>query len=108
MFRLLRWGFIAGFIILSFLAITGQKIGGKTVSEYFQGMLSNKEVSEGLKDVKVLVGEAMKAVGSELADEMTDEDRKALEKIVKVELQEGKPVDEKGVRHESLPPEKRK
>jgi len=39
-----------------------------------------------------LVGEAMKAVGEEMSDTISDEDREKMEDLVKKELEEGKKV----------------
>ena len=91
MFRLLKWVSFLGLITLSVLAFTGQKIAGKTVGEHFLSLLGQPRVKESFKDVRTLVGEALKAVGAELSDEMTDDEKKQLDGLVKKEMEKGTP-----------------
>ena len=92
MFRLLRLILLIVVIAVAVFAVTGYKINGKTIQDYYHSLSENKEVKEGMKDLRVLVGEAIKAVGEEMSDTISDEDREKMEDLVKKELEEGKKV----------------
>lgn len=86
----MKFCFFVVVVVLALLAITGHKIRGKTVMEHVSLILKNDQVKEGVKDIRVLVGEAMKAVGSEIADEVTEEEKKELDTLIQQELEKGK------------------
>lgn len=108
MWRLIKIIVYTVIIVGAVLTFTGYTIDGKTVPHYLQSLLSTKGMGEGVKDIRVLVGEAVKAVGAEISpQELTEEERKKLDDLVKQEMKEGKPVEEKPDQ-KALPPEKKK
>ncbi|MBI4126465.1 MAG: hypothetical protein HY465_03130 [Deltaproteobacteria bacterium] len=108
MWRLIKTFVYTAIVIGVVLTFTGYKIDGKTVPQYLQGLFSAKGMGEGVKDIRVLVGEAIKAVGAEIApQELTEEEQKKLDELVKREIEKGKPVEGKPDQ-KALPPEKKK
>ncbi len=92
MWRLIKWLIFLAIIGAIILAITGKKIGGKTVEEHLEPILGNKIVKEGIRDIRSLVGEGLKAAGEAISEDVTDEERKQLDELVKEELKTGKPI----------------
>ncbi|MFH1653762.1 MAG: hypothetical protein ABIE74_06870 [Pseudomonadota bacterium] len=76
------------------LAITGYKIGDKTVTEHAKEFLSKSDTKEGIKDIRQMVGEAIKAVGEEISDDVNDKERQELDKLVRDELKKLKEPSE--------------
>ena len=93
MWRLIKWLFFLAIIGAIILAITGKKIGGKTIEEHLEPILGNKVVKEGIRDVRSLVGEGLKAAGEAISEDVTDDERKQLDDMVKKELEGGKPIE---------------
>lgn len=92
MFRLIKWLIflaIVGGIVLWF---TGWKVGGKTIQEHAAPVLGNKMVKEGIKDVRSIVGEGLKAAGEAISEDVTDVEKEQLNEVLKKELQQGAPV----------------
>ena len=61
MWSLIKWLFLIAIITIIGLALTGKKIGGKTIEEYFGPIAQSKAVKEAIKDVRSIVGEGLKA-----------------------------------------------
>ena len=93
MWTLIKWLVFIVIITLIFLAVTGQKIGGKTVTDYIKGIVGAKTYDEGVKDMRSLVGEAVKAVGDAISPEPTSAERKELENVIQKELQVPPPTE---------------
>ncbi|OGQ21590.1 MAG: hypothetical protein A3I05_03560 [Deltaproteobacteria bacterium RIFCSPLOWO2_02_FULL_44_10] len=93
MWRLFKFIFFSGLLILAALTILGHEIGGKTIPEHVRSFLSRDGMKENVKDIRVLVGEAIKAVGSEIEGEVTEAEQKAMEKLVKEALEETPPPE---------------
>lgn len=89
MFRAIKWLIVIALIVFIVLWATGYKIGGKTVSDYIKGVVGAKVYDESVKDIRSLVGEAIKAVGEAVSPEVTPEEREELEKVIKDELKKG-------------------
>ena len=106
MWRLIKTLFWLVVLAIAVLAITGYKMQGKTVTEHFRSFTQNKAYKENVKDLRVLIGEAFKALGSEISDEVTEDERRQLDSLVKRELTGGAPI--KGApQQQALPPEKK-
>jgi hypothetical protein len=89
MWKLIKWLFFIALIALIVLWITDYKIGGKSVKDYFKGVVGEKTYDEGVKDIRSLVGEAIKAVGDVVSPEVTPEEQKELEGVIQKELGKG-------------------
>jgi len=87
MWKLIKWLFLLAIIAIIALAVTDRKIGGKTIQEHFKAVLGANTYEEGVKDIRSLVGEAIKAVGEAVSPEATPEERKELENVIQKELQ---------------------
>jgi hypothetical protein len=87
MWKLIKWLFFLAIVAIVVLYVTGYKIGGKTINEYFKAVVGAKSYDEGVKDIRSLVGEAIKAVGEAVSPEVTPEERKELEDVIQKELQ---------------------
>jgi len=92
MWRLIKWLFLLAIIAIVVLWFTGWKVGGKTIQEHAKPVLENKMVKEGIKDIRSLLGEGLKAAGEAISEDVTDEEREQLDKVVREELKQGKPV----------------
>lgn len=93
MFRLIKWLVILAIIAGVVLWITGWKIRGKTIEETIRPFMQSKVVKEGIHDVRSIVGEGLKAAGEAISEDVTTDERKKLDELVKKELMEGKPVE---------------
>lgn len=103
MWRFIKWLFFLAVVAAIALAITGYKIGGKTIQEHMGPVLKSKLVQEGIRDIRSLVGEGLKAAGEAISEDITDSERKELEGLLHKELSKGRPIeDAKG--QEALPP----
>ncbi len=105
MFSLIKFCFFVAVTAIVVLVVTGHKIGDKTIQEHYKIFMGKKAVKEGVKDLRVLVGEAIKTVGSELADEVTEEEKADLDNLVREELKGGKSKSN-SYKQEALPPVK--
>ncbi len=92
MWRLIKWLFFLAIIASVVLWFTGWKVGGKTIQEHLAPVLEKKVVKEGIKDVRSLLGEGLKAAGEAISEDVTDEERQQLDKVVRDELEKGRPV----------------
>ena len=85
MFKLLKYIIILGIVGAIFLAFTDKKVGGKTVREHFDFITKSQTAKDMAKDVRVLVGESMKAVGEAISEDIPESDKKELENIIQKE-----------------------
>jgi len=93
MWRFIKWLVFLAILAAAFLAITGYKIGGKTIQEHFRPFTESKAVKEGVRDIRSLVGEGLKAAGEAISEDVTDEEREQLNNLVRQELKKGKPIE---------------
>ncbi len=104
MFRLIKWLIfilIIGAVVMYF---TETKYKGKTIQEHAAPILNGPFLKEGIKDVRALLGEGLKAAGEAISEDVTDVDKKKLEEVLKKELAEGKTIE--GVLgQKALPPD---
>lgn len=100
----MKWCFTLGIIAVVVMWATGYKVRGKTVEEYLDPYLKSKMAKEAMKDFRSIVGEGFKAAGEAISEDVTDNERKQLDDLVKQELMNGKPIS--GVKNqEALTPE---
>jgi hypothetical protein len=92
MFRLIKWLLFLAIIGIVFLAVTGEKIRGKTIEEHLAPYLGSKEFKEGVHDVRAIVGQGLKAAGEAISEDVTEDEKKQLDGLVKQELEQGAPV----------------
>lgn len=103
MWRIIKWLFLIAIIGGAILWYTGTKIGGKTVQEHAKPVLESPMVKEGIRDVRQIVGEGLKAAGEAISEDVTDSEKKQLDNLVKQEMMKGKPIE--GVPgQQALPP----
>lgn len=86
MWKVIKFLFIVTAVTLCVLAVTGHKIGGKTVVEYVRD-LAKPGTKDTITDLRQMVGEAMKAVGQQLSDDATDKESEELKKKIKEDLE---------------------
>lgn len=104
MWRLIKWIVFLAIISGVALWITGYKVRGKTIQEHLKPVLEDKAVKESIRDLRSIVGEGLKAAGEAVSEDVTDNERKQLDEMVKNELMSGKPI-EGAPSQEALPPE---
>ncbi len=92
MWGIIKWLFILSIMAIIALALTGKKIRGKTVEEYMGPVMQSKAVKEGLRDIRSIVGEGLKAAGEAISEDVTDEEKKQLDQVLREELKAGAPV----------------
>lgn len=103
MWKLIKWMFFLAVLAGIVLAVTGYKVRGKTIQEHLQPFLESKPIKEGIRDIRSLVGEGLKAAGEAISEDVTESERKQLDELVRKELEKGKPIV--GVPgQETLPP----
>ncbi len=102
MWRLIKWLVLLAIIAGIALAVTGKKIRGKTIQEHIQVVMQ----SEALKDLRSLLGEGLKAAGEAISEDVTDDEREQLNKLLQEELKKGKPI-EGAPGQQALPPKLR-
>lgn len=82
MFALIRWAFLCFLAVLAGVAAVSIPLGGKTIAEHIRGLASDVEVD------RLAAQAARKALGrlgeeeTPPADELTEEDRQALERLL--------------------------
>ena len=103
MWKLIKWLFFLAIMAALWLAITGQKFMGKTIEEHLEPYIDSKLVKEGIKDLRQLVGEGLKAAGEAISEDVTEDERKQLDELVRQELLRGKPI-QMAPGQEALPP----
>ena len=92
MFRLIKWLFFLAIIGVVLMAITGEKFRGKTIEEHLAPIIGSKEFKEAVHDMRAIVGQGLKTAGEVISEDVTDDERKQLDGLVKQEMQTGQPV----------------
>ncbi len=103
MWRFIKWLIFLAIIAGIVLAVTGYKIKGKTIQEHLAPITESKVVKEGVKDIRSIVGEGLKAAGEAISEDVTDSERKEFEGLIKKELNKGTPI-QGADGQEALPP----
>jgi hypothetical protein len=93
MWKLIKWIIFLAIIGAIFLVITGKEIGGKKIEDHLGPILGSKVVKESIRDIRALVGEGLKSAGEAISEDVTNEERKQLDNLVKEELKSGKPIN---------------
>ncbi|MFA4873934.1 MAG: hypothetical protein WC956_09460 [bacterium] len=106
MFKLIKWLIFLAIIGAVVLWFTGWKIRGKTLEEHAKPYLDTPMVKEGIRDIRSLVGEGLKAAGEAVSEDVTPDERKQLDDMVKKELMEGRPL-QGAPGQQALPPEQK-
>lgn len=86
MWKLIKWLFLIIIVALIVLWFTDVKIRGKSLKDRYNEFKQTSLYQEGVKDMRSIVGEALKALGEEISGEVTDEERKQLEDLIKKEM----------------------
>jgi len=82
MWKLIKWLFLMAIIVGLILWFTDIKVGDRTLKERVDEFKKTPLYQEGIKDIRSIVGESLKALGEEVSGEVTDEERKELEKVI--------------------------
>lgn len=64
------------------------KVNGRSLVQVAKGFVGSKNFDEGVKDLKMFFGGFLKSVGEELQEDVTEEERKQLESIIRKEVRE--------------------
>ena len=83
MFKLIKWLILIAIVTGLVLWFTDLKVKGMTLKERADEFKKTTLYQEGIKDMRALVGESFKAIGTEISGEVTDEERKELEGLIK-------------------------
>ncbi len=83
MFKLIKWLIFIAIVTGLVLWFTDLPVKGKTFKEHVNEFKKTTLYQEGIKDMRALVGESFKAIGTEISGEVTDEERKELESLIK-------------------------
>lgn len=111
MFKLIKWLFLIAIVAAIVLWFTGIEVGGKSLKDRYGDFKQTTLYKEGVKDIRVILGEALKALGEEVSGEVTDDERQELEKLIKQQMDTGsttKPEGNKTWQQETLKPLPRK
>lgn len=106
MWRLIKWVVLLAIIAGVALWITGYKVKGKTIQEHLKPILEDKALKESVRDIRSIVGEGLKAAGEAISEDVTEDEKKQLDDVLKKELMLGKPI-EGTPGQQALPPETR-
>ena len=93
MWRLIKWLFMLAIIAVILLAITGRRIAGRTIQEHIRVFAQSEVVKEGIRDIRALVGEGLKAAGEFISEDVTEKEREQLNRLVREELDKGRPIE---------------
>lgn len=96
MFSLLRKLIFLAILILAVMWYFNIPFKGKAVSQHYNDFKNREDIQEAIKDIRSLLGESVKAVGTEIAppqENVTDEERQQLENVLKKEIKTGEPVE---------------
>ena len=83
MLKLIKWLILIAIIGAVALWFTDVKVRGRTLKDRVQEFQKTQLYQEGVKDIRAIVGEALKALGEEVSGEVTDDERKELEGVIK-------------------------
>ena len=79
MWKLIKWIFFLAVVLAIVLYFLDVKLGNKSFRQYVREIKGSEEV----KDIRSIVGEALKALGDQISGDVTDKERKELEDIIK-------------------------
>jgi len=65
------------------------KIQGKPLYKVAGGFIQSGNFKEGWKDIKLFVGGFLKTVGEQIQEDVTEEDRKKLDSMIKEKAKQG-------------------
>lgn len=82
LFKLVFWVVLA--VALFWVATC--KVNGKPFYEVARGFFSSGGYKEGVKDLRIFLGGFLKAVGEQIQEEVSDEDRKKLENLIQQQM----------------------
>lgn len=83
MFKLIKWLILIAIVGGVVLWFTDVQVRGRTLKDRVQEFQKTQLYQEGMKDLRAIVGEALKALGEEVSGEVTDDERKQLENVIK-------------------------
>lgn len=83
MWKLIKWLILLAIIGGLVLWFTDVKVRGRTLKDRADEFKKTQLYQEGVKDIRAIVGEALKALGEEVSGEVTDDERKELENVIK-------------------------
>lgn len=83
MWKLIKWLILIGIIVGVILWFTDFRVGGKSLKERVEEFKQTPLYQDGIKDVRSIVGEALKALGEEISGEVTDDEREQLNNLIK-------------------------
>lgn len=83
MWKLIKWLILIAIIAGVFMWFTDFQVGGRTLKDRYNEFKKNPLYQEGVKDMRSIVGESLKALGEEVSGEVTDDERKELEGVIK-------------------------
>ena len=86
MFKLIKWLLIIAIVAVIAWQVSGKRVSGKRPSDYTKAFAQSKFYKETLRDVRTIVGESFKAVGSAISDDVTEADSEALKNIIKQDM----------------------
>ncbi len=88
MFKLIKWLILIAIVAGIVLWFTDMKVKGKSLKDRFNEFKSTQLYQEGVKDFRSIVGESLKALGQEVSGDVTDDERKELENLIKKNITE--------------------
>jgi hypothetical protein len=89
MWKLIKWLILIAIVGGLILWFTDVKVRGRTLKERADEFKKTQLYQEGVKDIRAIVGEALKALGEEVSGEVTDDERKELENVIKSNMDHG-------------------
>jgi hypothetical protein len=89
MWKLIKWLILIAIVGALVLWFTDIKVRGKTLKERTEEFKKTQLYQEGIQDIRAIVGEALKALGEEVSGEVTDDERKELENVIKSNMDQG-------------------
>jgi len=89
MWKLIKLLILMAIIVGVVLWFTDIQVRGRTLKERVNEFKKTELYQEGIKDIRAIVGESLKALGEEISGEVTDDERKQLEGVIKQEMAPG-------------------
>ena len=80
-----RLVFFVIFVVALFWA-ANYKIHGKPLYEVAKGFLTSGGYKEGMKDLRSFLGGFLKTMGEQIQEDVTDDEKKQLDKVIKKQL----------------------
>lgn len=89
MWKLIKLLFLLAIVATLILWFADIKVRDRTLKERVEEFKKTELYQEGIKDIRSIVGESLKALGEEISGEVTDKERAELEKVIKQEMMPG-------------------